>query len=85
MSWLGDCVYSIREAATANLRKLTDVFGVEWAKTTIIPQIMVFAQHTNYLYRMTMIFAITVNYYSFLLLYIYMYKIIYNNILLLIF
>jgi len=59
MSWLGDCVYSIREAATANLRKLTDVFGVEWAKTTIIPQIMVFAQHTNYLYRMTMIFAIT--------------------------
>ncbi|KAF8216232.1 armadillo-type protein [Mycena galopus ATCC 62051] len=32
MSWLGDTVFSIREAATVNLKKLTEVFGVEWAK-----------------------------------------------------
>ena len=30
MSWLGDNVYSIREAATVNLKKLTEVFGVDW-------------------------------------------------------
>jgi serine/threonine-protein phosphatase 2A regulatory subunit A len=37
MSWLGDTVFSIREAATHNLKKLTEVFGVEWASEAIIP------------------------------------------------
>ncbi|GBB86608.1 hypothetical protein RclHR1_00130049 [Rhizophagus clarus] len=59
MSWLGDNVYSIREAATVNLKKLTEVFGVEWAKTTIIPKVLAMGNHPNYLYRMTTIFAIT--------------------------
>ncbi|CAI2174417.1 5666_t:CDS:10 [Funneliformis geosporum] len=59
MSWLGDNVYSIREAATVNLKKLTVVFGVEWAKTTIIPKVLAMGTHPNYLYRMTTIFAIT--------------------------
>jgi len=61
MTWLGDTVFSIREAATINLKKLTDVFGVEWAKTTIIPKVMDMREHPNYLYRMTTIFAITVS------------------------
>jgi serine/threonine-protein phosphatase 2A regulatory subunit A len=61
MTWLGDTVFSIREAATINLKKLTDVFGVEWAKQTIIPKVMAMREHTNYLYRMTTIFAITVS------------------------
>lgn len=60
MSWLGDCVFSIRDAATTNLRKLTEVFGVDWAKATIIPKVLAMATHPNYLYRMTTIFAITV-------------------------
>lgn len=38
MTWLGDSVYSIREAATQNLRKLTEIFGVEWATNHIIPK-----------------------------------------------
>ncbi|CAG8697150.1 9834_t:CDS:2, partial [Acaulospora colombiana] len=59
MSWLGDNVYSIREAATVNLKKLTEVFGVEWAKSTIIPKVLAMGTHPNYLYRMTTIFAIT--------------------------
>ncbi|KAJ2743734.1 protein phosphatase 2A structural subunit [Coemansia sp. BCRC 34301] len=59
MSWLGDPVYSIREAATTNLKKLTEVFGVDWARSTIIPKILAMATHPNYLYRMTTIFAIT--------------------------
>lgn len=59
MSWLGDTVYSIREAATENLKKLTEVFGVEWARQTIIPKVMAMGEQTNYLYRMTTCFAIT--------------------------
>ncbi|BEI82618.1 hypothetical protein CcaverHIS002_0304860 [Cutaneotrichosporon cavernicola] len=59
MSWLGDTVFSIREAATINLKKLTDVFGVDWARTTIIPKVLQMGEHPNYLYRMTTIFAIT--------------------------
>jgi serine/threonine-protein phosphatase 2A regulatory subunit A len=61
MSWLGDTVFSIREAATQNLRKLTEVFGIEWAKEAIIPRVMSMGGHTNYLYRMTTCFAITVS------------------------
>lgn len=61
MSWLGDTVYSIREAATVNLRKLSDAFGVEWAKTAIVPKVVGMAKHPNYLYRMTTVQAITVS------------------------
>lgn len=59
MSWLGDSVFSIREAATVNLRKLIEVFGVDWAKDSIIPKVLAMGTHSNYLYRMTTIFAIT--------------------------
>lgn len=60
MSWLGDSVFSIREAATKNLQKLTEAFGAEWAKVNILPKILHMAHHSNHLYRMTTIFAITV-------------------------
>jgi serine/threonine-protein phosphatase 2A regulatory subunit A len=60
MSWLGDTVYSIREAATTNLKKLTEVFGVEWAKTQIVPKVVNMGSHPNYLYRMTTVQAIGV-------------------------
>lgn len=62
MGWLGDTVFSIREAATTNLKKLTEVFGVEWASENIIPKVMTMGQHPNYLYRMTTCFAITVSF-----------------------
>ncbi|KAI9512485.1 ARM repeat-containing protein [Russula earlei] len=58
MSWLGDTVYSIREAATINLKKLTEVFGVEWARTQIVPKVVTMGSHPNYLYRMTTVQAI---------------------------
>jgi serine/threonine-protein phosphatase 2A regulatory subunit A len=61
MSWLGDNVFSIREAATINLKKLTEVFGVDWAKQAIVPKVLQMGAHPNYLYRMTTIFAITVS------------------------
>ncbi|TID24104.1 protein phosphatase PP2A regulatory subunit A [Venturia nashicola] len=59
MSWLGDTVFSIREASTQNLKKLTEVFGVEWASGAIVPKVIAMGQHPNYLYRMTTCFAIS--------------------------
>ena len=61
MGWLGDTVFSIREASTQNLKKLTEVFGVEWASTAIIPKVVELGRHPNYLYRMTTCFAISVS------------------------
>ncbi|CAK5264407.1 unnamed protein product [Mycena citricolor] len=59
MSWLGDTVFSIREAANMNLKKLTEVFGVDWARVQIVPKVMGMGQHPNYLFRMTTVQAIT--------------------------
>jgi serine/threonine-protein phosphatase 2A regulatory subunit A len=61
MSWLGDTVFSIREASVKNLKKLTEVFGVEWASGTIVPKVLAMGAHPNYLYRMTTCFAISVS------------------------
>jgi len=60
MQWLGDSVHSVRYAATANLRKLTEVFGIEWAQTHVLPKILSLYSHPNYLYRMTTLHAVTV-------------------------
>ena len=60
LSWLGDNVFSIREAATVNLKKLTEVFGVEWSRSTIVPKVLAMGSHPNYLFRMTTVLAITV-------------------------
>lgn len=61
MGWLGDTVFSIREASTLNLRKLTEVFGVEWASREVVPKVAKMAEHPNYLYRMTTCFAVSVS------------------------
>ena len=61
MKWLGDTVFSIREASTQNLKKLTEVFGVEWANGAIVPKVIKMGEHPNYLYRMTTLFAISVS------------------------
>jgi serine/threonine-protein phosphatase 2A regulatory subunit A len=65
MSWLGDTVFSIREAATVNLKNLTEVFGVEWARVAIVPKIMSMGAHPNYLFRMTTVQAIAVRHLEF--------------------
>lgn len=64
MAWLGDPVFSIREAATVNLRKLTEVFGVPWSRVTLIPKVLAMGTNPNYLFRMTTVFAITVGHFS---------------------
>jgi serine/threonine-protein phosphatase 2A regulatory subunit A len=58
--WLGDNVFSIREAAALNLLKLTQVFGCEWAQSHLIPQVLDIQSHANYLHRLTSLIAIKV-------------------------
>ena len=58
MEWLKDSVWSIREAATANLTKLAEGFGIEWAKRVIIPKVVLLGSDHSYLMRMTAVFAI---------------------------
>jgi len=40
------------------LRKLIEVFGVEWATQQVIPQVLEGHKHSNYLFRMTVLYAI---------------------------
>jgi len=59
INWLGDCVFSIREAAIKNLKALTEVFGVQWSIQHIIPKVVaLFDGSKNYLYRMTALHAV---------------------------
>lgn len=58
MSWLADPVYSIREAAITNLKQLIEVFGSDWATVTVVPQVSNMSADSNYLHRMTTLFAI---------------------------
>jgi serine/threonine-protein phosphatase 2A regulatory subunit A len=59
LSWLRDSVYTIREAASVNLKALTEVFGVVWAKEHIVPPVLaLFEESSNYLFRMTALYAI---------------------------
>lgn len=61
LSWLRDNVYSIREAAIVNLKSLTELFGVDWAKRHVVPQVLsLFDSSSNYLFRMTALYAIGV-------------------------
>ena len=57
LGWLQDCVFAIREAAIANVCRLIEVFGMEWGQQQIIPQVFAAHTHTNYLYRMTVLYS----------------------------
>lgn len=61
MSWLGDCVYAIREAATLNLKHLVRIFGSEWAKKSVLPKIIAMGNENNYIHRITTVFALKVH------------------------
>lgn len=53
-------VYAIREAATQNLKKLVEKFGLEWAQSTAIPKVLQMSRDQNYLHRLTCLFSINV-------------------------
>ena len=54
-------MYAIREAATQNLKRLVEKFGVEWAQQTVIPKVLQMSNDQNYLHRMTCLFCINVS------------------------
>jgi len=56
-----DAVYAIREAATLNLKKLAQKFGMDWAQSTAIPKILQLSRDQNYLHRMTCLFSVNVS------------------------
>lgn len=60
MTWLVDDVFSIRVAAARNLQKLSEEFGESWSKQNILPRIDRLRENSNYLQRMTALYAIQV-------------------------
>lgn len=50
---------SIREAAAKTLQKIAQEFGPEWAKEHLVPQVLSMIKNPHYLYRMTMLLAIS--------------------------
>lgn len=54
-------VFAIREAATGNIKRLVEKFGVEWAQQAIIPKVLQMSQDQNYLHRLTCLFCINVS------------------------
>ncbi|CAI0552474.1 unnamed protein product [Linum tenue] len=50
-------VYSIRDAAANNLKRLAEEFGPDWAMQHIIPQVLEMFNNPHYLYRMTILRA----------------------------
>ncbi|KAF1795252.1 HEAT, type 2 [Phytophthora cactorum] len=60
MAWLVDNVYSIREAATVNLKNLTEHFGEDWARTSVVPRISTMHSNANFLHRLTSLYAMKV-------------------------
>jgi hypothetical protein len=53
VSWLSDCVHTIREVAIANLKKLLGVFGAEWAQQRLLPEVLSARTDSSFLKRMT--------------------------------
>uniref|UniRef100_M4BXL3 Phosphatase PP2A regulatory subunit A/Splicing factor 3B subunit 1-like HEAT repeat domain-containing protein n=1 Tax=Hyaloperonospora arabidopsidis (strain Emoy2) TaxID=559515 RepID=M4BXL3_HYAAE len=60
MAWLVDNVFSIREAATVNLKNLTEHFGVDWARASVVPRILAMHSNANFLHRLTSLHAVNV-------------------------
>jgi len=54
-SWLRDTVFAIRQAAIANLKHLTVIYGEPFSKI-VLPKIANLCKNPNYLHRMTILF-----------------------------
>jgi serine/threonine-protein phosphatase 2A regulatory subunit A len=61
MTWLGDEVFSVREAAVHNIAKLILLYGSDWARGHIVPRIKDLTSNSNYLHRMTSLYAASVS------------------------
>ncbi len=41
-----------------NLQQLSAVLGTKWAEKSVLPKLLAYQTHTNYLFRMTPLFAV---------------------------
>lgn len=53
MVWLVDPVFSVRDAAAGNFRRLSEVLGHTWCESHVVPQLQALLNHKNYLYRIS--------------------------------
>eukprot|EP00611_Tribonema_gayanum_P014806 TRINITY_DN262_c1_g2_i1.p1 TRINITY_DN262_c1_g2~~TRINITY_DN262_c1_g2_i1.p1 ORF type:complete len:602 (-),score=254.94 TRINITY_DN262_c1_g2_i1:918-2723(-) len=60
LGWLGDDVHSVRIAAAANLRRLSALFGADWARAHVVPKLAEMHANASYLHRMTALNAVQV-------------------------
>ena len=58
MNLLTDPVFSVREAASQNIKNLVGAFGIAWAQNSILPKVLEFSTNPNYLFRMTTLLSI---------------------------
>lgn len=56
--WLSDCVFTIRESAIENIKKMIDLFGLEWGTQHLIPEVLRTSSNDNYFFRLTVLSAI---------------------------
>ena len=52
-----DPVFTIREAAINNVKQLTIIFGPQWASKNLFPKLFALQTESNYLHRLTPLFA----------------------------
>jgi serine/threonine-protein phosphatase 2A regulatory subunit A len=57
LAWLGDSIWSIREAAILNLVRLTQLFGSQWAVQRLLPKLKALSSDKSYVFRLTSVFA----------------------------
>eukprot|EP00298_Acanthocystis_sp_HF-20_P013361 c20311_g1_i1.p1 GENE.c20311_g1_i1~~c20311_g1_i1.p1 ORF type:complete len:582 (-),score=211.56 c20311_g1_i1:50-1795(-) len=57
ITWLGDSVFSVREAAIECTKKLSKIFGNDWANKFVVPKLVELSTHTNSRHRLTPLFA----------------------------
>jgi len=55
---LDDKTYIVRETILEQIKKLVIKFGYQWGKEKIIPKILSYSKHANYLFRSTAAFGI---------------------------
>lgn len=58
LSWLDDNVFAIRESTMKILQQLTIILGTKWAEKNVLPKLLSYQMHTNYLFRMTPLFCL---------------------------
>lgn len=51
--WLVDPVFSVRDAAAANFRRLLEVLGQAWCEANVLPQLQEVLAHKSYLFRIS--------------------------------